>query len=578
MEEAKTTYKDFLQPRDAWDALSMKEKAEMIGVAVRNGITNLNDIRDRYNEFAEGGDTNPYTVEATVDALYASNPKEEFLGEPSHHYDFTQSEEWANEHGYYPDARGHRDDRVKKPTHPSHPSRGTWNGDKFELTDLGMQNPNYTLFGLTDGGQDPQAVLTYQRGIVLPEVTVTPNENYFYNPYDNIILHQKANGGKIHIKPSKRGTFTAAAKKHGKSVQAFASQVLAHPENYSPAMRKKANFARNVSHWKHGLGGNLFYPGGYVRDKNGNPIAFDEEGNLVDQITGEKGFMLLPEVTITGRDLTKPYKSKFAFNPTNVWQSIMPQDATRLYNTSDPNRPYTPVADLINYALGYNNRKSVIQTFIDNKIPVSSSDSVFYNAPEAAFALYLGLGDKEFQTKSGTKEDKISNYFEPADYRPTKGITYDRVYKLVHPEGINTLAQEDYSIPFLNDYIFAQMVNKNKGLPTNALATSLKDVGIKSVGTEGTHAINNVTAENYTIGFGRDSKGPYISYYDEYDLNSSLSGKPKTGDIGFFISNPFSIYDRKYYNKEDSAKIMKAFEYFGEDAFDRTGKLKKEYE
>lgn len=29
---------DIPQPRDAWDTLSMKEKAEMIGVAVRNGI------------------------------------------------------------------------------------------------------------------------------------------------------------------------------------------------------------------------------------------------------------------------------------------------------------------------------------------------------------------------------------------------------------------------------------------------------------------------------------------------------------------------------------------------------------
>ena len=52
-----------------------------------------------------------------------------------------------------------------------------------------------------------------------------------------------AKGGKIHIKPSKRGTFTAAAKKHGKSVQAFARQVLANKEKYSPAMVKKANFA-----------------------------------------------------------------------------------------------------------------------------------------------------------------------------------------------------------------------------------------------------------------------------------------------------------------------------------------------
>lgn len=64
-------------------------------------------------------------------------------------------------------------------------------------------------------------------------------------------------GGKIHIKPSKRGTFTAAATRHGKSVQEFASQVLAHPENYSPAMRKKANFARNAAKW-HAEGGHIY--------------------------------------------------------------------------------------------------------------------------------------------------------------------------------------------------------------------------------------------------------------------------------------------------------------------------------
>jgi hypothetical protein len=59
----------------------------------------------------------------------------------------------------------------------------------------------------------------------------------------------------IYIKPSKRGTFTAAAKRHGKSVQGFASQVLANKGNYSPAMVKKANFARNASKWKKEFGG-----------------------------------------------------------------------------------------------------------------------------------------------------------------------------------------------------------------------------------------------------------------------------------------------------------------------------------
>ena len=71
-------------------------------------------------------------------------------------------------------------------------------------------------------------------------------------------------GGEIYIKPSKRGTFTDAAKKRGQSVQGFASKVLANENNYSPAMVKKARFAKNASKWHHLLGGvsNLFRYGG----------------------------------------------------------------------------------------------------------------------------------------------------------------------------------------------------------------------------------------------------------------------------------------------------------------------------
>lgn len=53
---------------------------------------------------------------------------------------------------------------------------------------------------------------------------------------------------KIAIKASEKGTFTAAAKKSGQSVQAKASSVLANP-NASPALKKKANFARNAAKW-----------------------------------------------------------------------------------------------------------------------------------------------------------------------------------------------------------------------------------------------------------------------------------------------------------------------------------------
>lgn len=53
--------------------------------------------------------------------------------------------------------------------------------------------PHYTLFGLNDNNQDPQAVMTYKGGVVLPEITVTPKKNYIHNPYDNIniYLHER---------------------------------------------------------------------------------------------------------------------------------------------------------------------------------------------------------------------------------------------------------------------------------------------------------------------------------------------------------------------------------------------------
>lgn len=69
------------------------------------------------------------------------------------------------------------------------------------------------------------------------------------------ILDEKKTGG-IYIKPSKRGTFTAAATKHGMGVQEFVTKVLANKEDYSPTMVKKANFAKNASRWKKELGGN----------------------------------------------------------------------------------------------------------------------------------------------------------------------------------------------------------------------------------------------------------------------------------------------------------------------------------
>ena len=95
----------------SWDDLSMREKAAMMRVAVKNKIFDIDNIKKQYNSYAEGG--------------------------------------------------------------------------------------NYTVGNLVETIQDPQATLIYNNGVVLPEITVTPNGNYINNSYDNIRLHLKSNRGKI---------------------------------------------------------------------------------------------------------------------------------------------------------------------------------------------------------------------------------------------------------------------------------------------------------------------------------------------------------------------------------------------
>ena len=136
----------------------------------------------------------------------------------------------------------------------------------------GMEYPGVVLRGIHDGGVGDEVIWNPKRG-GFPKI-VHPGSSFKFALKDPTFLK---NGGSIRIKPSKRGTFTAAATKHGKSVQAFASQVLSHPENYSSAMVKKANFARNAAKW-HTDGGFLKeYPdGGRLRGKQNGKFFVTE--------------------------------------------------------------------------------------------------------------------------------------------------------------------------------------------------------------------------------------------------------------------------------------------------------------
>ena len=164
---------------------------------------------------------------------------------------------------------------------------------------------------------------------------------------------QYAEGGGIHIKPSKRGTFTAAATKHGMGVQEFASRVLANKEDYSPAMVKKANFARNAAKW-HAFGGDLMTNGatwdnGFTYVGNGgshesNPnegvqVGVDPNGvpNLV-----EEGEVIWNDYVFSRRlKVPKSFRDKYKLKDGG---SLSFADAAKKFAEENKERPNDPIS------------------------------------------------------------------------------------------------------------------------------------------------------------------------------------------------------------------------------------------
>lgn len=68
---------------------------------------------------------------------------------------------------------------------------------------------------------------------------------YTVNPFE----YNSGKDSGIHIKKANRGKFTAAAKRAGMGVQAYARKILSAPKGeYSPTLRRRAAFARNFAH------------------------------------------------------------------------------------------------------------------------------------------------------------------------------------------------------------------------------------------------------------------------------------------------------------------------------------------
>lgn len=139
----------------------------------------------------------------------------------------------------------------------------TWNNTfKDHMNSLNVELKDFIIDGIKYGRNIlPKPLKKYYSKFI--NILNSPGVEGINNTAQKItqvqsMFDEKRAGG-IYIKPSKRGTFTDAAKKRGIGVQEFASKVLANKDSYSPAMVKKVNFARNASRWKKEYGGNMIY-------------------------------------------------------------------------------------------------------------------------------------------------------------------------------------------------------------------------------------------------------------------------------------------------------------------------------
>ena len=116
---------DFLAPRDAWDKLSIEEQAAMMKTAVSEGILDLNTIRQKYNEFAEGGNIYSGEEEETQQMEVSRSP----------HTDLAISNPWLYQ-------KLHPTPKKEEPYEPS-----TFAGRVVQLkgvSELGQKYADYT--------------------------------------------------------------------------------------------------------------------------------------------------------------------------------------------------------------------------------------------------------------------------------------------------------------------------------------------------------------------------------------------------------------------------------------------------
>lgn len=343
------------------------------------------------------------------------------------------------------------------------------------------------------------------------------------------------NGGKIYIKPSKRGTFTAAAKKRGLGVQEFASKVLANKDKYSPAMVKKANFARNF--------GGRKANGGDLNDDI-RSIDFYTYNPLFDRYLIPENMMQIQD-SLINRGYREPQRNALlstnfhesggdpnAVDSTGNYRGIIQWDRERYPNELPFNKQITKMLDELETP------KSPYWSDGGSGVPYTptlmDAYTNFWNADNSYdAALYLNKGyirpkDEQARINRALEAQNMDKYLKSK----SKDIDFieallDHTYKNWDMKGDN------------NEYSSGGSINTHGGIFTN---------GVTDINEGGTHESNPIGG--IPMGISADGQPNLVEegevIFKDYVFSNRLS--PKNKDLKR-VNLPISKKEKSYADK-----------------------------
>ena len=233
----------------------------------------------------------------------------------------------------------------------------------------------------------------------------------------------------------------------------------------------------------------------------------DEAGNIV----GDS--VVLPELTVKAH---KGYKSTYDKNVLNTLYNYSKQKMLESLRQSTYERvdPYS-----------YSIQEAAKQFLYKGRDPYEK------DIYDALWAKYLNRTNQQVGYN-------IDSFIQPAIYNPTIGTPIGRTYRLLP----KSWKYEDDLAPLGDKQLYFLLKSGNKRLVSGNRET-MTGLG------------------NYTVSLGRDDRGKYMSYYDEWDLSPIGQKSGKLGkDQSLGIGTPFSVYDRRYYTDQEADSIIKALD------------------